>query len=40
MEILKYGPDVEVLQPPGLRKRVAEALKAAAKRYNNSGTEP
>ena len=40
MEILKFGVDVEVLQPPGLRKRIAEALNAAAKRYDKSGTEP
>jgi len=40
MEILKFGADVEVLQPPDLRKRVADALKAAVKRYNKSGTEP
>ena len=33
MDILKYGPDVEVLEPPALRKRVAERLAAAAKRY-------
>ncbi len=40
MEILKFGADVEVLQPPGLRRRVAEALKAAARCYDKSGTEP
>ena len=33
MEILKFGPEVEVLAPAGLRKRVAERLRAAAKRY-------
>src|SRR3954467_6093745 len=33
MEILKYGPDVEVLAPESLRKRVSEALKTAASRY-------
>jgi len=33
MEILKYGADVEVLAPASLRNRVADALKAAAKRY-------
>jgi predicted DNA-binding transcriptional regulator YafY len=33
MEILKYGPDVEVIGPPGLRRNVAERLKAASKRY-------
>jgi predicted DNA-binding transcriptional regulator YafY len=34
MEILKYGADVEVLQPGGLRQRVAEALKQTVQRYN------
>lgn len=33
MEVLKFGPEVEVLAPAGLRKRVAERLRAAAKRY-------
>jgi predicted DNA-binding transcriptional regulator YafY len=33
MDILRYGADVEVLGPPALRKRVAEALREAAKRY-------
>jgi len=33
MEILKYGPDVEVISPEPLRKRIAEAAKAAAARY-------
>lgn len=33
MEILKYGADVEVLAPPALRQRVAEALRQAASRY-------
>jgi predicted DNA-binding transcriptional regulator YafY len=33
MEIMKYGPDVEVLAPEGLRARVAGALKDAGKRY-------
>ena len=33
MEILKFGPEVEVIRPPGLRKRVAEQLRAAARRY-------
>ena len=33
MEILKFGADVEVLTPPGLRQRVAAALKQAAQRY-------
>jgi predicted DNA-binding transcriptional regulator YafY len=33
MEILKFGPEVEVLEPRGLRDRVAQALKAAARLY-------
>jgi predicted DNA-binding transcriptional regulator YafY len=33
MEILRYGPDVEVLSPEPLRRKVAEALKSAAARY-------
>ena len=33
MDILKYGPDVEVLEPAALRKRVAGQLAAAAKKY-------
>jgi predicted DNA-binding transcriptional regulator YafY len=33
MEILKFGPDVEVLEPAGLRKRVSDSLKEAAQRY-------
>src|SRR5213075_951407 len=33
MEILKFGPDVEVLAPAELRRRVGEALVEAAKRY-------
>jgi predicted DNA-binding transcriptional regulator YafY len=33
MDILKFGPDVEVLEPEGLRKRVREQLAAAAKLY-------
>ena len=33
MEILKFGPDIEVLEPPGLRNRVAEAHKKAAGQY-------
>ncbi|HEU4352113.1 MAG TPA: YafY family protein [Burkholderiales bacterium] len=33
MEILKYGADVEVLAPPQLQKRVADALREAAQRY-------
>ena len=33
MDILKYGPDVEVLEPPALRRRVAEQLAAAVRKY-------
>ena len=33
MEILKFGPDVEVLAPEALRSRVAEHLRQAAGRY-------
>ncbi len=34
MDILKYGAEVEVLEPAGLRRQVAEALGAARKRYD------
>jgi predicted DNA-binding transcriptional regulator YafY len=34
MEILKFGPDVEVLSPEPLRKRVSESLRQAARRYD------
>ena len=34
MEILRYGPEVEVLKPTALRRRVAEALKDAARHYD------
>jgi predicted DNA-binding transcriptional regulator YafY len=34
MEILKYGPDVEVLAPEELRSGVAAHLRQAASRYN------
>lgn len=33
MDILKYGPEVEVLAPPDLREQVAQAHSAAAERY-------
>jgi len=33
MDLLRYGADVEVLQPPELRARVHDALTAAANRY-------
>ncbi|HVL35648.1 MAG TPA: YafY family protein [Burkholderiales bacterium] len=39
MEVLKFGPDVEVLAPPELRARVAQALREASARYEaNSGS--
>ena len=33
MEILKYGPDVQVLEPADLRARVKDSLRKAAERY-------
>ena len=33
MDILKHGPDVEVLGPPALRARVRDQLKTALQRY-------
>jgi predicted DNA-binding transcriptional regulator YafY len=33
MEILKFGPDVEVISPASLRERVAQSLTAAARQY-------
>jgi predicted DNA-binding transcriptional regulator YafY len=33
MDVLRYGPEVEVLSPPGLRTRVRAALEAALGRY-------
>ena len=33
MDILKYGPDVEVLRPKKLREAVAERLQAAGRQY-------
>jgi predicted DNA-binding transcriptional regulator YafY len=34
MEILKYGADVEVVQPAALRERVGDAIRKAAQRYD------
>lgn len=36
MEILKFGPDVEVIGPAPLRRRVADALRQGAKRYGDA----
>jgi len=33
MEICRYGPDVEVIEPPELRRRLANKLQAAAEQY-------
>lgn len=33
MDVLKYGPDVEVLGPPELRQRAAELLRSGAAQY-------
>jgi predicted DNA-binding transcriptional regulator YafY len=33
MEVLKFGPDVEVLAPEGLRRKVGAQLEAARKKY-------
>jgi predicted DNA-binding transcriptional regulator YafY len=35
MDILKYGPDVEVAAPASLRRRVREQLRSAVKRYDD-----
>ncbi len=34
MEICRYGPDVEVIEPPELRQQLAQILQAAADQYN------
>jgi proteasome accessory factor C len=36
LDILRYGPDVEVLGPPGLRAQVAARLAAAAAQYRTA----
>lgn len=36
MDILKYGPDVEVIAPVPLRRAVAERLRLAAQHYNET----
>ena len=33
MDVLKFGPEAEVLAPPALRERAASQLREAAKRY-------
>ncbi len=33
MEICRYGPDVEVIEPPELRRQLANKLQAAAEQY-------
>ncbi|MBK6741773.1 MAG: YafY family transcriptional regulator [Hydrogenophilales bacterium] len=35
LDILKYGPDVEVIAPPELRKEIAQRLKSAAAQYDH-----
>jgi len=35
MDILKYGPDVEVLSPATLREKIAALHEAAAKRSDS-----
>lgn len=40
LDVLRYGPDVEVLGPASLRKAVAERLVQAAARYANVAREP
>lgn len=37
MDILKYGPDVEVVAPAALRREVAKRLAAAARQYSGAG---
>jgi predicted DNA-binding transcriptional regulator YafY len=34
-DLLRYGADVEVLEPPELRAHVAQALRAAAAPYGD-----
>lgn len=36
MDLLRYGPDVEVLEPPQLRQRVHDVLRAAARLYETA----
>jgi proteasome accessory factor C len=39
LDLLRYGPDVEVLAPPELRQEVARRLEAAAGQYRTAGHE-
>jgi predicted DNA-binding transcriptional regulator YafY len=34
MDILRHGPDVEVVEPPGLRAEVARLARETAERYD------
>jgi len=38
MDILRYGPEVEVVAPESLRERVKTRLAEALKRYGGSGS--
>ncbi len=40
MDILRHGPEVEVLAPDSLRAAVAEALRAAVAKYSATATKP
>jgi predicted DNA-binding transcriptional regulator YafY len=40
LDILRYGPDVEVLVPASLRREVTERLRLAAQRYNDAEKRP
>ncbi len=33
MDIMRYGPDVEVVSPAGLRDKIATQMKAALRTY-------
>lgn len=39
MDILKYGPDVEVIEPETLRRQLHERLEAALAHYRDIPTE-
>lgn len=40
LDVLRYGPDVEVLAPESLRREVAERLHRAAQQYNDAEKRP